>query len=72
MKIPAELGVRAINCGIIITKEMSTTRLIRHIQRREGDRPCFRTDVRDSCQERSDTCEWADDCKNALIAHWKR
>jgi hypothetical protein len=72
MKITPELRVRAINNGIFITKDMTITRLIRRIQRCEGHSPCFRTDMRDSCQETSDTCEWASDCKNALIAHWLR
>ncbi|MCF7821466.1 MAG: hypothetical protein K9M17_03370 [Mariprofundaceae bacterium] len=72
MKIPAELSIRAITNGVFITKNMTVTRLVRHIQDAEGGTPCFRTDVRDSCPETSDTCEWADECKDALIAQWKR
>lgn len=72
MKIPPELSVRAINNGVFITKDMSITRLVRRIQGSEGHTLCFRTDVRDSCEETSAHCEWADDCKNALIAHWQR
>ncbi len=72
MRIPSELSVRAINDGIFITKGMTMTRLIRRIQRSEGHLPCFRTDARDFCQDTKETCEWADDCKHALIAHWQR
>jgi len=72
MNIPIELSIRAINCGIFVAKDMTMTKLIRRIQRCDGRAPCFRTDIRDSCQETCDTCEWANDCKNALVAHWKR
>ncbi|MFC1545961.1 SAP domain-containing protein [Pseudomonadota bacterium] len=72
MKLPAELSIRAITNGVFITKDMTKTRLVRHIQRSEGDAPCFRTDIRDTCRESSATCEWADKCKDALIAQWKR
>jgi len=72
MKIPAELNARAIKNGVFITKGMTKTRLIRRIQTQEGHTPCFRTDLRDGCKQTRETCEWADECKNALIAHWQR
>jgi hypothetical protein len=72
MRIPSELNVRAIKNGVLITKGMTVTRLVRYIQISEKHTPCFRTDCREYCQETKETCEWAEDCKNALIAHWQR
>jgi hypothetical protein len=72
MNVSIELSNRAVDCGIFIAKDMTVTRLIRRIQRCDGHTPCFRTDSRVSCQETCDTCEWADDCKNALVARWKQ
>lgn len=69
MNIPAELSIRAINSGVFIAKGTTITRLIRRIQSADGDDPCFRTDLRDHCQKR---CEWADQCKCALVARWQR
>lgn len=68
MKITHELRVRATKYGIIVTRYTTKTELIRKIQRKEGNDPCFRTNKREYCQG----CEWASDCKNALIAAWKR
>jgi len=72
MKVPAKLSARAIKDGIFLTEGMTITRLVRHIQRCEGHLPCFRTDAREYCKDKKETCEWADECKHALIAHWKR
>ena len=69
MEITPELRARAINNGIVISKHVTKTNLIREIQRREGNYPCFRTDEREYCQG---TCEWASDCIGFLIAAWKR
>ncbi len=69
MHIPDKLSVRAINSGVFIAEGTTITRLIRRIQRAEGDAPCFRTDVRDYCQGK---CEWTDYCKGALVARWQR
>lgn len=71
-KITRELNVRAIKNGILITTLTTKTSLVRKIQLLEGETPCFRTNVRDSCKETCNTCEWANDCKNYLIAAWKR
>jgi len=71
-KITPELNVRAIKCGIFITGLTTKTSLVRKIQVHDGDQPCFRTDVRDSCGETCETCEWENECKNHLIAAWKR
>lgn len=69
MEITAEISVRAIRNGIFLTSCMNKTRVIRMIQRCEGESPCFRTDEREYCRG---SCEWEDDCKNALIAAWQR
>ncbi len=69
MHIPHELSVRAIKCGIFVAKDTTLTRLVRRIQRYEGDNPCFRTDFEKQCKNR---CEWKDKCKDALVAHWLR
>lgn len=69
MEITSELRVRAIRHGITISRYTTKTSLIRNIQRKEGQRPCFRTDDRDYCRG---GCEWEDDCKSCLIASWKR
>ena len=64
-----ELSVRAIKHGLLITRYTTKTSLVRNIQRKEGNQPCFRTDDRECCRG---GCEWEDDCKNCLIAAWKR
>ena len=69
MKITAALSTRAKLHGIIITRYTTETNLIRHIQLREKNSPCFRTDDREGCLA---TCEWASGCKNFLIAAWRR
>ena len=72
MRIPHKLSVRAINNGILITAYMTKTELIRKIQRNEGHSPCFRTDEREYCQGCEWESEWESECKNSLIAAWKR
>lgn len=72
MKIPHELTVRAINNGIFITRDTTLTRLIRNIQRCEGERVCFMADDRNLCEKSKEKCEWHDYCQNTLIAHWHR
>jgi len=68
MKITSALSVRAIMHGIIISPYMTKTKLVRHIQRKEGASSCFRSDERDHCQG---GCEWEGDCKEALVAAWR-
>jgi len=71
-RITPKLNVRAIECGVFITGLTTKTSLVRQIQVQEGHARCFRTDARDSCHQTSDSCEWAKDCKQHLIASWKR
>jgi len=72
MEITSKLSVRAIKNGIFIAKHTTPTRLIRRIQQAEGYEPCFQTDLREVCPKGLDACEWAEDCKNSLIADWRR
>ncbi|MES0370818.1 MAG: hypothetical protein ABUK11_00930 [Mariprofundaceae bacterium] len=72
MKITSKLSVRALKNGIFIARHTTPARLIRHIQKAEGDEPCFQTEVRETCPKGPDECEWADDCKNRLVALWRR
>jgi len=72
MEITDKLSVRAIKNGIFIARHTTASRLIRRIQSAEGGTPCFQTELRESCPKTSCECEWADDCKNALVAHWQR
>ena len=69
MKFSAALSARAISHGIMINNYTRKTKLIREIQKKEGHISCFRTDLRVDCETQ---CEWSDQCKNFLIASWKR
>jgi len=69
MKIASALNVRAITHGIAISTHTTETKLIRNIQLKEGNSSCFRTDEREYCPG---SCEWENDCKDFLIAAWKR
>lgn len=60
---------RARKLGIHFTSNTSKLSLIRSIQRKEGHFPCFCTDERDYC---IGGCEWEAECKNMLVAAWKR
>ncbi len=68
MKFSAALSARAISHGIMIDAHTRETKLIREIQKKEGSRGCFRTDLRIDCTKE---CEWEDQCKT-LIASWMR
>lgn len=69
MKFTAALSARAISHGILITHCTRKTKLIREIQKKEGQTSCFRTDLRVGCNH---ACEWSDQCKDFLIASWRR
>ncbi len=65
----SKLAARATNLGIVFNIYTSETDVVRLVQKKEGVAPCFQTNRRIICE---DECEWACDCKNALIAMWKR
>jgi hypothetical protein len=50
------------------TPYTSQTQLIRSIQLKRGNEPCFLTEKRYACSE---ICEWVQDCRK-LKAHWMR
>ncbi|BBI99703.1 hypothetical protein FGKAn22_13960 [Ferrigenium kumadai] len=47
---------------------MSQTRLVRNVQIRRGNEPCFSTEKRYNCEE---DCEWSRSCRK-LRAVWLR
>lgn len=69
LEITQALRERASSLGIPVTANSTKTTLVRRIQIQEGHIPCYRTDLRDSCKG---TCEWADDCRDCLVASWMR
>jgi Protein of unknown function (DUF2934) len=58
------LGVAGADCIF------SKTELIRLIQTASYQRPCFRAQPSESCQEKS-TCQWSSEC-HKLLAEWRR
>ncbi len=70
MKLSPALSVRAMKHGIMIEPHTRKASLIRQIQRKEGHLPCFRTGEQTFCKKQD--CEWSSECKDVLIAAWKR